>query len=106
MSSFSRLATVTASTERRPISGVIESNAVAVVTSMQCLPLDPVSPETIRRTNMTTPINMLETYVEGDLDIHSGDVLVVGASRYDIRIVANYTWRETHCLHLVVEAKK
>lgn len=106
MSSFSRLATVTASTKRRTTTGVIEAAAATSIASFACTPLDPVNAETIRRLNLTTALNVLETFCEGSLDIVSGDILVVSAIEYDVRFVEDYTWRSTRCLHLVIEAKK
>jgi hypothetical protein len=109
MSSFSKLAVVTASTQRKPVTGVVEGAAVTHIASLKCLPLDPASLrslETIRQLNLGTSLNLLESYCEGNADIRSGDIFVVGSTEYNIRFVENYDWRGTPCLHLMIEVKR
>jgi hypothetical protein len=65
--SFTKMATVTASTKR---TGTISSGGKRVaattnIASLKCLPLDPMSNrdmQTIRRTNTNTPFDLLVTF--------------------------------------------
>lgn len=64
VSSFLRMATVTASTKRNPppISGV-RGAPITNLTGLKCTPLDPVDAETRKRLVIETPHNILQTYV-------------------------------------------
>jgi hypothetical protein len=52
----------------------------------------------------------METYVDADLDIVAGDILVVNSSEYQIKAVAEWDWRhastESQMLHLILEELK
>ena len=106
---FARMATVTASTKRPPamvsgIRGAAETN----LSSLACLPLDPVDAELRGRMAIETPHEVLQTFVQGGLDIVEGDVLVVGSREYPIRAVEEWTWPPDSAdyLRLVVEELK
>ena len=91
--SFSRLATVTASTKRRgTISGGMEGAYATSIASLKCLPLDPVTPEVAQGIEGLSFREILETTVEGGLDIVEGDTLVVGSAEYPIRAVSEWYW--------------
>lgn len=106
--SFSRLATVTASTKRSPATDGAGKKGLPTtqVSSLICTPLDPVSAEVQQRLQLDTPHELLETFADGDLDILEGDTLVVGSTEYPIRAVAEWTWRSSEFLHLIVEDLK
>jgi hypothetical protein len=108
-SSFSRLATVTASTKRNPATNLatgLRSTPATEIASLSCTPLDPVDPEVRRRLQLETPHELLETFVDGSLDIKEGDILVVGSTEYPIKSVAEWTWQDSKFLHLVIEELK
>ena len=91
--SFSRLATVTASTKRPPaVSGGKRGSPVEHIASLKCTPLDPVDAELRERLGLKAPMEALQTFVQGGLDIREGDILVVGSTEYPIRAVADWTW--------------
>jgi len=93
MSSFARLATVSASTKRSGgISGGLEAAYAVQIASLKCLPLDPVAPELAQEFEGLSFRELLQTSVEGGLDIKEGDLLVVGGNEYPIKSVANWTW--------------
>jgi hypothetical protein len=93
MSAFGHLATVTASTKRAaaPVSGKT-SAPVANLTSLKCTPLDPVDAELSKRLGLDTPHELLQTFVDGGLDIREGDTLTVGSVDYPIRACEDWTW--------------
>lgn len=104
MTSFSKLATVTASTKRLPaISGGKRGAAVTNLTGLACTPLDPVDPELRQRLGLESPVSLLQTFVHGTNDIVEGDILVVSSVDYPIRSVADWTWQGSRFQHLVVE---
>lgn len=110
MASFAELASVTASTKR---GGGIDANGLEIaytenIASLRCLPLDPVSPEIAQGVEELSFREILQTAVEGGLDIVEGDILVVGSNEYPIRAVADWTWPPdaTDWLMLVLEDRK
>jgi len=92
MPSFDQLASVTASTKRlgAVVSGLEAAPATNIV-SLTCLPLDPVDPDLIQIEGLAWH-ELLQTAVDGGLDIIEGDILVVGSSEYPVRAVADWTW--------------
>jgi len=92
--SFTRIATVTASTKRLPT--IVSGKAGAPTTSiasLRCTPLvDPSDAQVLKETyQINTLVYLLETYVQDNLDIITGDTLVIAsgnyAGEYPIRIV-------------------
>lgn len=109
--SMARFLTVTASTKRAPaIAGGKRGVAATWITTLLCTPLDPLdsalSSELRQRLALNTPHQLLQTFVEADLDIERGDVLVVGSAEYPIRSCAEWEWRGTTYRHLVIEDLK
>lgn len=93
MSTFSLFATVTASTKRAPDpSGGKRGAATTNLSTLKCLPLDPLSPEIAHTLGVEAPHEMLQTFVEGGLDIVEGDRLVVDSTEYRIRAVGEWYW--------------
>jgi len=92
-SGFAHMATVTASTKRvaAPVSGKTTTPA-ANLTGVKCTPLDPVDAELQKRLGLDTPHELLQTFVEGGLDIREGDYLTVGGVDYPIRACEDWTW--------------
>ena len=106
---FTLMATVTASTKRPPaISGSKRGTPVANITSLVCFPLDPVDSEVRARMGTQGPMELLQTFTQGGLDIQEGDLLVVSSTEYIIRSVGNWTWPldSADYLHLVIEEIK
>lgn len=107
MSSFDRLATETASTKRSPgISEGRRGEPTTQIASLSCTPLDPVDAEIRERLALDAPHELLQTFVTGAPDIREGDILVYGSVEYPIRSCAEWKWRDTTYLHLVVEEIK
>jgi hypothetical protein len=106
MTSFSKLATVTASTKRS--GGIVNGLEVGFTTeiaSLACLPLDPVSPEIAQVMDFAF-MEILETSVDGGLDIVEGDILVVGSAEYPIRAVEDWAWKGSNFKRLYLEDRK
>jgi len=94
MSSFALLADVTASTKRSGgISSGLEAAYAEEIISLQCLPLDPVTAEIAQGFENLSFREILQTQVEGGLDIVEGDLLVVDSVEYPIRAIEDRTWR-------------
>lgn len=114
MSSFSRMANVTAATKRPP---ALDANGqrgepASNIASLSCTPLDPADGEQARDLAirlsrvLESPIQILQTFVDASLDIVEGDVLVVSSREYPIRGVNNWSWRGARYLHLLLEDSK
>lgn len=111
------MATVTASTKR---GGGIGADGLEIaytenLATLKCLPLDTVTPGTTASLAAVAQgreglsfREILQTTVEGGLDILEGDILVVGSTEYPIRAVAEWTWPPdaTDYLTLVLEDRK
>lgn len=107
MPSFTKLAIVTANTERSGgITDGLETSYVVSISGLSCLPLDPVTPELTLGIEGLGWRETLQTMTQGDLDIVEGDLLVVGSGEYPIRSVSNWTWKGSEYKHLLVEEKK
>ena len=107
--SFQKLATVTSGTKRSPsVASGKRGVPVTNLSDLKCLPLDPLDPQIRMRLELDTPFEALQTMIEGGPDIKEGDVLTVGSSEYDIRSVADWTWRPAaaNTLLLVLEELK
>lgn len=95
MTTFTLMATVTASTKRTPaISSGRFGAAATNIASLSCFPLDPVSAEIAARMGLGTPHELLQTFVEGGLDIVEGDILTVASKDYPIKAVEDWYWPE------------
>lgn len=104
--SFLQQATVTASTKRASVSGGKRGTPTTQISSLLCTPLDPVDQELRERLGLRGAHEVLQTFVDGSLDIAEGDTLVVGASEYPIRAVGNWSWRGSVYRHLIIEELK
>lgn len=103
MTSFEKLATVTASTKRSGgIADGLEVGYVENIASLACLPLDPVTPEVAQGIEGLSFRELLQTAVEGGLDIVEGDILVVGSAEYPIRAVSEWTWPPAQTDYLIL----
>ena len=99
-SSFTYMATVTASTKRGNMTTGFQAN----LSGLKCFPLAPVDPETRKRLELNTPHIVYETFFQGDLDIKKGDLLVINSVEFPVRSVAVWPWQMTDTrLHVVVE---
>ncbi len=109
--SFTLFDTVAASTKRNPtVASGKRGTATTNISSLACTPLDPVSAEVANRFGLNTPHEIMETFVDSDLDIVAGDILVVSSLEYQIKAVAEWDWRhsssESQMLHLILEELK
>ena len=94
MASFAKLATVTASTKRGgTVVDGLEEAEVEIIAELKCWPLDSVTPEVARGFEELGWREILQTAVEGGLDIQEGDILVVSETDYPIRAVSDWYWR-------------
>lgn len=103
------MATVAASTKRPPAkSSGKRGDPPTNLSALSCTPLDPVDAELRARIGLRGAMELLQTFVEGGLDIQEGDILVVGSTEYPIRSVGEWNWPAdgTDYLHLVVEDLK
>lgn len=104
---FSRLARITASTKRPPaISGGKRGAAVTHISTLKITPLDPVDGDTVRRLNLATTVEVLQTFCESGYDIKDGDVLVVDSVEYPIRAVSDWAFINSTYLHLIVDQQR
>lgn len=103
--SFSWLATETAHTLRPPdFASGNRGKQEGELATFSCFPLDPVDPELRAQYQTGRVTRVLQTYVQGGLDIEAGDRLVVDSKEYPIRSVAPWKWEPDgeNFLHLVV----
>lgn len=107
MSSFALMATVTASTKRSGgISSGLEAAYATEIVSLKCLPLDPVSAEIAQGFEGLSFREILQTQVEGGLDVVEGDLLVVNSTEYPIRAIEDRTWQPTSENYMVLYLEK
>ncbi len=105
--SFTRMATVTASTKRSPSMASGKRGArTENIASLVCTPLDPVSAELALRIGLETPHELLQTIVDAALDIVEGDELVVSGTDYPIKAVENWDWKGSDFRLLILEDLK
>lgn len=103
-SSFSRLATVTASTKRPPATSGGKVAAPATnIASLKCTPLDPVDTELRERFGLDISITVKQSFADGVLDIRSGDILVVNSVEYPIKALGEWEWRGSTYHHMILE---
>lgn len=91
LSSFSRLAAIPCATKRANIVAGKRGVPTANLTGLFCTPLDPVDSELASRAGLSTPLEVWQTFIEGDNDIAGGDELTVAGADYDIRAVWDYS---------------
>ncbi len=104
---FVRTATLIASTRRPPpLSGGKRGAPLPYLDDIWITPLDPVDPETRQRLALQTPHELLQTFADGGLDIVEGDVLVVDGAEYPVRSAAEWLWRNSQYVHLIIEELK
>ena len=107
MSSFDRLATVTASTKRDGgITNGLEVGYAAKIATLSCSPLDPIDAEIAQRVDGLSFGESLQTFVQGDPDIKEGDLFVVDTVEYPVRAVAEWNWKGTDYLMIYLEVVK
>lgn len=109
--SFSKLSTVTATTQREgaPVGGIAGAMADVEV-AFKCTPLDPFSPggpyklgDTFKTKNLEAFVELLITFCEGGLDVLEGDTLTpVGGVTYKVRAVGQWHWRPADANTLAV----
>lgn len=104
--SFLKMATVTASTKRSSMSGALRGTPSTYLTGITCMPLDPVSAETLTRLKLDSGYDVRQTYVDASLDIKEDDVLVVNSVDYEIKSVADWEWRGSRYLNLILIESK
>ena len=88
--SFDLTASVSASTKRASLSSGKRGTPTTNLSGLSATPLDPVSAELQERLGLESPMELLQTFVSGALDIVEGDILVVGSTEYPIRAVEDY----------------
>lgn len=90
MTTFTDTAVISCSTKRASITGGVRNAPATNLSGLKCTPLDPVDAELAQRAGLSTPIEVWQTFLQGDVDIQNGDILVVGSNEYPIRAVWNY----------------
>jgi len=103
-SSFEHMAVLTVSTLRSPlVSGGKRAAPVTHLTGVACTPLDPVDADVSLRMGLNSPRELLQTFVNNDVDIVEGDRLVYGGKEYPVYAVADWVWRDTTYRNLFLE---
>ena len=98
--SFDRLASVTANTKRqgRVVNG-LSGGMETKISSLKCLPLDPLTPETAqviyKTAELETWVGLYQTMARGSLDIDNGDQFIVGSVIYKVRAAVDWYWSPT-----------
>jgi hypothetical protein len=104
--SFKTLATIDAQIKRAPLTGGKRGALALHLSGLKATPLYPANPELAQRLQLATPYLAKETFIVGQHDIQTGDVLAMEGKDYTIRGVA--AWRSPgqrigRFMHLVVE---
>lgn len=95
--------TKTAQTKRAAMVNGMRGTPTTYLASVSISPLDPVSSEIAMRVAGKAPHELLQTFVEGAVDVREGDVLVVDGKEYPIRSCAEWKWHNSEYRHLVLE---
>jgi len=105
MSGFTRLLTVTASTLRPPdmVSGK-RGVPTSKLSSVLITPLVPVDSNTRQRLNLGTPVDIMQTFCDGNPDIEAGDDLVVSSRTHPIKYVEKWPYMGAIRLRIIVES--
>jgi hypothetical protein len=103
--SFRLMATATYSTKRNATTSGVTTKAVAKLTGVKGTPMMPVSAEIMERYQIRSPRQPFVIYVEGTLDIVSGDTIVFGSTDYPIMGLGPWP-TDRAFLEILVEAVK
>lgn len=108
--SFKRMARVAFTTRRTPAIAGGKRGAPApylVDAAQRCTPLDPADAggkgERVQRLILESPVQLLECFVDGDLDIREGDILVADGRELAVRAQGPWEWRGGLYRYLIVE---
>ena len=105
--SFDGMATVTASTKRKAtVSGGKRSGFTVPISTMKCLPIDPIDSQTRYTFGTEIAVESKQTFCRASLDIREGDYLVVGSTNYQIIGVAEWSWIDEDFKHLLMNEVK
>ena len=105
--SFIRHATVTASTKRSPtIASGKRGEPTANLTSVTCLPVDPLDTNTAARLGIERPHELRQTMVRTGVDIRAGDIFVVGSTEYAVVQTEEWLWPRIQDEYLLLILKK
>lgn len=92
--SFDKLKTATAQTKREgSVSDGLSGDLAVSIDSLDCLPVDPITPELAQIAGLDVWVGLYQTMVDGDLDIVRGDQFISGGVTYEVRAVADWSWR-------------
>lgn len=72
-----------------PVAGKAQ-DAQAHIGDLRCTPLLPVTAEAAIRAGIESPAGRAAVYLDGDVDVRAGDVLVVSEKDYPIVSVGKY----------------
>lgn len=101
--SFSKLATVTASTQRMgAVAAGLSGDLAASETDFACTPLDPITPEVAMMAGIEAFAEVLMTMAEAGLDILEGDTFITDGVTYKVRAVGQWHWRPTDANTLMI----
>lgn len=101
-SAFDRMATKTGSIKRPPeLDGDFKrGEAESVAGTFSCFPVDPLGAELATSVPFEKPEQARQTFVNNDVDIREGDILVVDGREYPVKYVDDYVWRSTVYRHV------
>lgn len=69
-----------------------------------CTPLDPISEEIKERMGLPrSEAMLLQTYLDGEIDVRAGDTLTVNGRDYPVKAAASYNFAGSITTHLIVE---
>lgn len=108
MTSFERLATTTASTKRSVKAGSQFGEPTSNLSGVACLPVMPIDPQVAATMNVEAPYELMETFVDGVIDIVEGDLMTVDGIEYRVRAVGDwpFAYSSTAYKALVLEEVK
>ena len=91
---FDLLSTTIASTKRPPaVSSGKRGSPATNLARISCIPLMPIDAQLQERLHLDGALKLWQTFVQADLDILEGDLLVIGSTEYPIRAVEEWPWR-------------
>ena len=105
---FPNTTAITATITRNPdVSGGKRGTPETVVADLSFEPLESVDPELRQRLALDTPHELLQTFIEGDYDIQTGDFFTTGSTTYPIKAAYKWDWwNGNYNIHLILEDLK
>jgi len=80
-----------------------------LTTGVPCLPVMPVVEQVAAALQINTPFEVMETYVDDDIDVEEGDYATIDGLEYEVFAVGDWPWVSQQTIafkHLILRQVK